>query len=95
MDLLRRSSRCVSPFSLQLVSLSTNILSSFAIGSLTAQLKGGQSCSNSTLTYCNSLEALLAFNWINWILVTIMLAFVTFIGAGAFRGGRGIKEGLH
>ncbi|KDN39315.1 hypothetical protein K437DRAFT_239573 [Tilletiaria anomala UBC 951] len=63
-----------------------------AAGSITAQLNGGQNCGTSPLYYCNSLEALMAFDWIAFILVTIMLGVTIFIGAGAFRRGRSMKD---
>ena len=63
-----------------------------AAGSLTAELKGGQNCSTSSLFYCNSLQALMAFDWIAFILVTIMLAVVGFLGFTSFRRGRSFKD---
>lgn len=36
----------------------------------------------------------MAFAWMGWIVLTLMLAMVIFIGAGAFRGGRSVKESL-
>ncbi|KAK0517969.1 hypothetical protein OC834_004725 [Tilletia horrida] len=44
--------------------------------------------------YCNSLKALQAFGWIATIQITAMLVVIGVIGGGAFRGGRGLKEGL-
>ncbi|SAM82057.1 uncharacterized protein UBRO_04325 [Ustilago bromivora] len=44
--------------------------------------------------YCNSTKALTAFAWIGWIILTFMFAMVIFVGAGAFRGGRSVKESL-
>ncbi|CAO1627826.1 unnamed protein product [Parajaminaea phylloscopi] len=54
----------------------------------------GSSCSDKGYYYCNSLRALEAFSWISWVLVTFMLGVVAAIGGGAFRGGRGLKDGL-
>ncbi|PWN23563.1 hypothetical protein BCV69DRAFT_3151 [Microstroma glucosiphilum] len=54
----------------------------------------GTSCGTSRYYYCNSLQALHAFSWIGWILLTLMLVVVAAIGGGAFRGGRGLKDGL-
>ncbi|PWN54494.1 hypothetical protein IE53DRAFT_336976 [Violaceomyces palustris] len=61
---------------------------------LTDRIGGGQDCGNSFLVYCNSTSALMAFAWIGWIILTFMLAVVAFIGGGAFRGGKSVKEGL-
>jgi hypothetical protein len=44
--------------------------------------------------YHSSRRALAGFSWIAWIQLTLMLALVGFIGGKAFRGGRGLKEGL-
>ncbi|KAE8223807.1 hypothetical protein CF319_g3213 [Tilletia indica] len=49
----------------------------------------------SGVPYCNSLKALEAFGWITVIQLTIMLVVIGIIGGGAFRGGRGLKEGIH
>ncbi|KAK0563292.1 hypothetical protein OC861_004885 [Tilletia horrida] len=59
--------------------------------SLADWLPGG-SCNG--LPYCNSLKALEAFGWIATIQLAIMIAVIGVIGGGAFRGGRGLKEGL-
>ncbi|CAO1630673.1 unnamed protein product [Jaminaea pallidilutea] len=59
---------------------------------LSDQLSG--SCSDKGYFYCNSLRAAEAFGWISWIILTFMLAVVAAIGGGAFRGGRGLKDGL-
>lgn len=64
-------------------------------GALTASMGGGQNCSTTDLLYCPSMEALMAFSWMCWILLTFMLAAVLFIGGTAFRGGRSVKEGLN
>ncbi|CAD6892771.1 unnamed protein product [Tilletia controversa] len=46
------------------------------------------------LEYCRSLKALEAFGWISFIQLSIMLVVIGVIGGGAFRGGRGLKEGI-
>lgn len=61
---------------------------------LTDSLKGGVNCSHNSIEFCNSLEALIAFGFIGWVLLTLMLVAVGVIGGGAFRGGRSVKEGL-
>ncbi|PWN29527.1 hypothetical protein BDZ90DRAFT_216838 [Jaminaea rosea] len=63
-------------------------------GSASLANRIGTDCSNHGYYYCNSLRALEAFGWIGWALLTIMLAVVAAIGGGAFRGGRGLKDGL-
>lgn len=61
---------------------------------LTDSLHGGVNCSNSSYEFCNSLEALIAFGFIGWVILTLMLVAVGVIGGGAFKGGRSVKEGL-
>lgn len=52
------------------------------------------STNDNKVVYHASRQALEAFAWITWIQLTLMLIFVAFIGGKAFRGGRGLKEGL-
>ncbi|CBQ73096.1 conserved hypothetical protein [Sporisorium reilianum SRZ2] len=63
---------------------------------LTDRTGGSFSCNGKgyPFPYCNSTKALTAFAWIGWIILTFMLAVVAAIGAGAFRGGRSVKEAL-
>ncbi|EPQ28658.1 uncharacterized protein PFL1_03961 [Pseudozyma flocculosa PF-1] len=63
-------------------------------GALTNNVDG--SCGNRgpSFPYCNSVKALEAFSWMAWIILTLMLGIVAFVGAGSFRGGRSVKEGL-
>ena len=63
---------------------------------LTAHTGGSFSCAAKPypFPYCNSTKALTAFAWIGWIILSFMLAMVITIGAGAFRGGRSVKESL-
>lgn len=63
-------------------------------GSASMANRIGTDCGDHGYYYCNSLRALEAFGWIGWALLTIMLAVVAAIGGGAFRGGRGLKDGL-
>ncbi len=62
-----------------------------AAGSLTAQLQGGQNCGTSPILHCNSVEALMAFDWINFIITTLLFFTVLIIAFTSFRGGRGLK----
>ncbi|KAK4683522.1 hypothetical protein P7C73_g6728, partial [Tremellales sp. Uapishka_1] len=64
------------------------------VASLTHALGGGQRCSHSTLTYCSQLVAAEAFGWIEWILITLMLIFVLFLGGRAVRKGDSVTSGL-
>ncbi|TKY85825.1 hypothetical protein EX895_005366 [Sporisorium graminicola] len=63
---------------------------------LTDRTGGSFSCTGKgyPFPYCNSTKALTAFAWIGWIILCFMLAVVAAIGAGAFRGGRSVKESL-
>jgi len=46
------------------------------------------------IPYCNSLKALEAFGWIAFIQLTLMIAVIGVIGGSAFRGGKGLKDGI-
>lgn len=63
---------------------------------LTDRTGGSFNCADKgfPFPYCNSTKALMAFAWICWIILTLMLAVIAAIGAGAFRGGRSVKETL-
>jgi len=61
-----------------------------AAGSLSAEIGGGN-CSGSDIFYCNSVRALMAFDWINFIITTLLLAVVLAIAFTSYRGGRGLK----
>lgn len=65
-------------------------------GAITGDTGGSFSCSGQghPFPYCNSTKALQAFSWIGWVILTFMLVMVMVIGAGAFRGGRSVKESL-
>jgi len=50
---------------------------SAGVAAITENLGGGLSCSNNRrFVYCNQLNALMAFAWIEWSLVTVAFAFV-------------------
>ncbi len=63
---------------------------------LTDRTGGDFSCADKgyPFPYCNSTKALTAFAWISWIIATLILALIAFVGAGSFRGGRSVKEPL-
>lgn len=63
---------------------------------LTDRTGGAFNCADKgyPFPYCNSTKALQAFSWIGWIIMTLILALVAFVGAGSFRGGRSVKEPL-
>ncbi|BGO90581.1 hypothetical protein NBRC10512_005301 [Rhodotorula toruloides] len=56
---------------------------------ITDTLGGGLDCGNFHLAHCHQLNAVEAFGWINWILITFLLAFVLFAGARSARSGNG------
>ncbi|GAA5986807.1 hypothetical protein JCM10908_000905 [Rhodotorula pacifica] len=57
--------------------------------SLASALGGSLDCGSYNGPHCNQLNALEAFGWINWIIVTFMLVFAIWIGARSARGGNG------
>ncbi|OSX67161.1 hypothetical protein POSPLADRAFT_1072209 [Postia placenta MAD-698-R-SB12] len=64
-----------------------------AAASITAALGGGLDC-NLNYTYCGQLNALEAFAWIEWILITLALIVVIFRGVAATRRGDGLRGQL-
>lgn len=62
--------------------------------SITEALGGGLNCSNSGIVYCNQLNALEAFAWITWIMVTFALLIVLWRGFSASRRGDGLRGPL-
>jgi len=62
-----------------------------AAGSITTALGGGNICSKLTvdLVYCNQLNALLGFAWVEWILIAFVLVIVVLRGISALRRGDG------
>ncbi|KNZ72997.1 hypothetical protein J132_01510 [Termitomyces sp. J132] len=66
-----------------------------AAASVTAMIGGGLNCSTqNTFVYCGQLNALEAFSWIIWILVTFALIVVIIRGIAAARRGDGYRGGL-
>lgn len=61
---------------------------------LTAALGGGLSCGNTNIAYCNQLNASIAFAWIQFIIITILLVVIAFIGTSALRRGDRLSSGL-
>lgn len=43
---------------------------------------------------CDALKAIVAFGWIGWVELTLLLGVILFLGAKAFRGGRGVHDSL-
>jgi len=61
---------------------------------LTAALGGGLSCGLTNLAYCSQLNASIAFAWIEFIVITILLALIAFVGTSAMRRGDKLSAGL-
>ncbi|EJD03794.1 uncharacterized protein FOMMEDRAFT_105969 [Fomitiporia mediterranea MF3/22] len=72
----------------------TWILWTAGAASITAALGGGHNCSKTALVYCDQLNALEAFAWIVWVLVTIALFVVLVRGCLSARRGDGLKGQL-
>ncbi|WWD18365.1 hypothetical protein CI109_102815 [Kwoniella shandongensis] len=62
--------------------------------SFTAANGGGHACNNSSITYCNQLEATEAFAWIEWILITLMFISMLWIAGQALRRGDRLSGSL-
>ncbi|WFD21157.1 hypothetical protein MCAP1_003416 [Malassezia caprae] len=43
---------------------------------------------------CDALKAIVAFGWIGWVELTLLLGVILFLAAKAFRGGRGVQDSL-
>merc|ERR1712093_545014 len=56
---------------------------------LAAALGGSLDCDTYGRPHCDTLNALEAFGWINWVIVTIMFAYALFAGARSARSGNG------
>ncbi|GAA6014631.1 hypothetical protein JCM10207_006884 [Rhodosporidiobolus poonsookiae] len=56
---------------------------------ITAALDGGLTCSDWNRPHCNTLNALEGFSWLCWIIVTIQLAVIAFVGMRSARSGNG------
>ncbi|KAJ7193258.1 hypothetical protein GGX14DRAFT_478897 [Mycena pura] len=66
-----------------------------AAAAITENLSGGLNCSTQIrFVYCGQLNALEAFAWIIWILVTLSIIFVTVRGVMGSRRGNGVRSGL-
>ncbi|KAK0493228.1 hypothetical protein EDD18DRAFT_1181119 [Armillaria luteobubalina] len=66
-----------------------------AAASITQNLGGDLDCkTEDVFVYCDQLNALGAFCWIEWILVTLAIFFVIFRGIQAARRGDGYQGGL-
>ncbi|KAI0726868.1 hypothetical protein C8Q72DRAFT_843487 [Fomitopsis betulina] len=64
-----------------------------AAAAITASLNGGLNC-GIHYTYCGQLNALEAFAWIEWILITFALIAVFFRGFSSRRRGDGLRGQL-
>lgn len=54
---------------------------------MTAALGGGLSCGLTVWAYCGQLNASIAFAWIEFIVISILMAMILFIGSSALRKG--------
>jgi len=62
---------------------------------ITTMLGGGLNCSKQHgFVYCQQLNALEAFSWMIWIIVTLTLIFVCIRGISSARRGDGYRGGL-
>ncbi|KAG6330162.1 hypothetical protein ID866_8926 [Astraeus odoratus] len=62
--------------------------------SITSTLGGGLNCSDTVFAYCGQLNAMEAFAWILWILVTFLVIVVAIRGIMAARRGDGVRGPL-
>ncbi|ETW86428.1 hypothetical protein HETIRDRAFT_121197 [Heterobasidion irregulare TC 32-1] len=62
--------------------------------SITAALGGGLNCSNTDIVYCNQLNAVEAFAWVEWVLTTFAIISVLLLGVRALRRGDGYRAQL-
>ncbi|KAL0952058.1 hypothetical protein HGRIS_008696 [Hohenbuehelia grisea] len=73
----------------------TWIIWTASAAAVTEMLGGGLNCSNQArFAYCGQLNALEAFAWMIWILVTVALIVVLIRGISAARRGDGYRGGL-
>ncbi|GAA5848838.1 hypothetical protein JCM9279_002960 [Rhodotorula babjevae] len=54
-----------------------------------ASLGGSLDCGNYDAPHCHTLNALEAFGWINFVIITLMFAYALFAGARSARSGNG------
>ncbi|TFY65990.1 hypothetical protein EVG20_g5094 [Dentipellis fragilis] len=62
--------------------------------SITISLGGGHNCSKANLTYCDQLNALEAFAWVEWALNTVVIFVVLALGIRSLRRGDGYRGKL-
>ncbi|KAJ6617393.1 hypothetical protein B0H10DRAFT_1315372 [Mycena sp. CBHHK59/15] len=73
----------------------TWIIWTAAAAAVTQMLGGGLNCqTQGVFVYCNQLNALEAFAWVEWILVTFAILVVIVRGIVAARRGDGYRGGL-
>ncbi|KAJ7075615.1 hypothetical protein B0H15DRAFT_894195 [Mycena belliarum] len=72
----------------------TWIIWTAAAAAVTQMLGGGLNCKFDVFVYCNQLNALEAFAWLIWILVTFAIIVVIVRGISASRRGDGYRGGL-
>lgn len=66
-----------------------------AAASITEMLGGGLNCkAQDAYVYCNQLNALEGFAWLEWLLVTFAIVVVLIRGIVAARRGDGYRGGL-
>ncbi|KAF7292254.1 hypothetical protein MKEN_01477200 [Mycena kentingensis (nom. inval.)] len=73
----------------------TWLLWTAAAAAVTEMLGGGLNCkTQDVFAYCDQLNALEAFAWIEWLLVTFAIVVVLIRGISAARRGDGYRGGL-
>jgi len=59
---------------------------------ITQSLSGGFNCSHHHFVYCGQLNALEAFAWIEWVLLTFAFVFVIVLAVRAGQRGQGYRD---
>ncbi|KAJ7184542.1 hypothetical protein C8R46DRAFT_1064372 [Mycena filopes] len=73
----------------------TWIMWTAAAASVTEMLGGGLNCkTQDAYVYCNQLNALEGFAWLEWLLITFAIVVVLFRGISAARRGDGYRGSL-
>ncbi|KAF7347137.1 MARVEL domain-containing protein [Mycena venus] len=72
----------------------TWIIWTAAAAAITDVLGGGLDCSLGIYTYCHQLDALEAFAWVEWILVTFAIIVVIICAIVSARRGNGVRGHL-
>ncbi|KAJ7250721.1 hypothetical protein C8J57DRAFT_1138677 [Mycena rebaudengoi] len=73
----------------------TWIIWTAAAAAITEMLSGGLNCkTQGVFVYCNQLNALEAFAWAEWLLITFAMVVVLVRGISAARNGDGYRGGL-